>query len=249
MLELGATLWIAGMIGVASMLRIIPQLAASSKKKTKLSPGALIAISFLQGALLLALAVWAGIALAPRTGLHAALLPNLLAGKSIRAALAPVMISGLIGGVVGGAIVMGAGAYARRHAPAPTQPFDPPLSARLLYGGITEELLLRWGVMSALAWLGARMLAAPQTPPAAMWSAIVASAVLFGIGHLPAARGIFGRLTAAVIAYVVIANSAFGVMAGFLFWRYGIESAILAHAGAHALAAAFGKKPWPQPAT
>ena len=30
----------------------------------------------------------------------------------------------------------------------------PPLLARILYGGITEELLLRWGIMAC--WCGSR---------------------------------------------------------------------------------------------
>ena len=35
------------------------------------------------------------------------------------------------------------------------------------------------------------------------------------------------------MAYVVLGNSAFGVVAGWLYWRHGLEAAVLAHAGTH----------------
>jgi hypothetical protein len=35
--------------------------------------------------------------------------------------------------------------------------------------------------------------------------------------------------------YVIIANSAFGFIAGFLYWRKGLESAIIAHMLTHVL--------------
>ncbi|HZP88558.1 MAG TPA: CPBP family glutamic-type intramembrane protease [Burkholderiales bacterium] len=238
-LALGALLWSAGMIGVASMLRIVPALASRQSKPTKLSPAALVAVAFAQSALLLALTVWTGIMVSPRTQLGAPLISGLLEGRRI--AIAPIVISGLAGAIIGGAILLAAAEYVRRRLPEPAMKLDPPLSARLLYGGITEELLLRWGVMSVLAWLGARMAGSAQTSRLAMEIAIVASALLFGAGHLPTARAVFGGLTPRVVGYVLVANSAFGVMAGLLFWRYGIESAMLAHAGAHAIGAALGK--------
>ena len=35
------------------------------------------------------------------------------------------------------------------------------------------------------------------------------------------------------MAFVVVANTAFGVLFGWLFWRYGLEAAMIAHAMAH----------------
>ena len=41
------------------------------------------------------------------------------------------------------------------------------------------------------------------------------------------------ELTAGLIMFVVGANTAFGVLFGYLFWRYGLEAAIFAHALSH----------------
>jgi membrane protease YdiL (CAAX protease family) len=36
-----------------------------------------------------------------------------------------------------------------------------------------------------------------------------------------------------MLAYVLAGNTVFGIVAGYLYWRWGLETAILAHAGAH----------------
>lgn len=98
------------------------------------------------------------------------------------------------------------------------------------YGGITEELLLRLIFMTLIAWLLVRLLAKAELVPIEMLfsTAIVASAILFAIGHLPAAAAVWG-LTPAVVIRVVLLNVAAGVPFGFLYWRWGLEYAMIAH--------------------
>lgn len=69
-----------------------------------------------------------------------------------------------------------------------------------------------------------------------MWAAIAISAVIFGVLHLPTTAALIGRLTQPVIIYVVAGNALFGLMTGYLFWRHGLEAAIIAHASAHVIA-------------
>ena len=66
-----------------------------------------------------------------------------------------------------------------------------------------------------------------------MWLAILVSAVLFGVGHLPAAAMVGMPLTAPVIARVVTLNAFAGIVFGWLFWRRSLEAAMLAHAVTH----------------
>ena len=63
--------------------------------------------------------------------------------------------------------------------------------------------------------------------------AIVASSVLFALGHLPAAHFLLGELTPATLTWVIGANTFFGLLFGWLFWRHGLESAMVAHATTH----------------
>ena len=66
-------------------------------------------------------------------------------------------------------------------------------------------------------------------------TAVVASALLFALGHLPAAQALAGALTVPVVVFVLVGNTAFGLVAGWLYARHGLEAAILAHVLAHLL--------------
>jgi hypothetical protein len=105
---------------------------------------------------------------------------------------------------------------------------------RVLYGGITEELLLRFGLLSGLAYLGWRLTGRPDAGPgrAVAWIAIVVAAVLFGVGHLPAlAQAV--TLTPALVARSLLLNGIAGVVFGWLYWRRSLEAAMIAHASFH----------------
>ena len=113
--------------------------------------------------------------------------------------------------------------------------FDPPLLARMFYGGITEEVLLRWGMMTALTWLTWRLLQRREevVRPAYVRLAIVLSSLVFGLGHLPVAHFLLGGFTPSTLFWVIGVNTTFGLLFGWLYWRRGLESAMLAHALTH----------------
>jgi membrane protease YdiL (CAAX protease family) len=236
-LRLSLLLWLAGMLGVVVIVvAVLPELLGELPLPAPLWVISLA--SFAQSGLLIAIAVWSGVALASKVGLHAPAFEAAVTARSITSALRPQLIPGLVAGVLGGAGLFAIGGYASPAALAEVQQrFALPLLARVLYGGITEELLLRWGLMTVLVWLAWRLLQGRRGPPRAIyyWLAIVVSALLFGAGHLPAAAILVGALTGDVVLFVVGANAAFGVLFGYLFWRYGLEAAMIAHAGAHAV--------------
>jgi membrane protease YdiL (CAAX protease family) len=118
---------------------------------------------------------------------------------------------------------------------------DPPLLVRLLYGGITEEVLVRWGLMSWLAWLVARFSRQSEhRERRARWAAMVVASLLFGAGHLPYAFHVAGRPDGVLAVYIVLANLPVGLAAGSAFILGGIELAMLTHAVAGALLAVLG---------
>jgi membrane protease YdiL (CAAX protease family) len=110
-----------------------------------------------------------------------------------------------------------------------------PLPTRLLSGGIMEELLLRWGLMTLLVWVAWRLFQKGQgrPRPACFVAAILISSVVFAIGHLPLAFMLFPEPSFALIVFVIVANSAFGLIGGYFYWKKGLESAMIAHALTH----------------
>ena len=233
-LRFGIVLWAAGMVGaVAITAMVLPQMLGQVPLPAPL--WVLSIASLAQSALVLALAVWAGVGLAPSVGLRAPAFETVVTGRPIGPALRPQLLPGLIAGALGGILLFAVFRYAPAAVAELQERFAVPIVARVLYGGITEELLLRWGLMTALVWLAWRFLQQRRGPVRAgfVWLAIAVSALVFGAGHLPAASVLLGAMDVSVVAFVIGVNTAFGLLFGYLFWRHGLESAMIAHALAH----------------
>ena len=236
--RLAVVLWIMGMPGVATVtVALLPKLLSNlpAGETVPLPLWALTLLSLGQSAIFLALAVWAGAALAPALGLDAPLVGAAITRRPLRPVLLAQLVPGLTGGLLGGAFLLGAWRYPPAALASIQDRLSLPLIARVLYGGITEELLLRWGLMTVLVWLAWVLLQRRRGAPWAghIWLAIVVSALIFGAGHLPAAAVLAGALDSAVVAWVVGVNTTFGLLFGYLFWRHGLESAMIAHALTH----------------
>jgi hypothetical protein len=237
-------LFVAGTIGVLSTIPYARQQVASLAGG-EASTTALVAAGLIQAAVLVAGSVAVGLALAPRLGLRSLLVERVERGTPVLPTLRRQAPLAAAMGVLGfGLIVINEQIFGRFMPPVKesaaaivetlSHTTVPSVLMTLLYGGITEEILLRWGVMTLLAWIGWRLFQRGTGAPRAaiMWGAIILAALLFGIGHLPAASGIFG-LTPAVIARTIVGNAAFGIIAGWLYWRHSLEAAMLAHMMAH----------------
>ena len=219
------------------LLARLPEMLGPKAPPVPLPLWMLMMLSMAQSAVLLALAVWVGTALTPAVGLHAPAFEAIVNRSPIAHALTPQLVPGLIGGTFGAILIAAFSLLAPPELAAAQKRFDVPLIARVLYGGFTEEILLRWGFMTLLVWVAWRFFQrrAGSPKPMSVWIAITVSALVFGAGHLPAAALLIGRLSPLVVGFVVAANALFGTMAGYLFWRYGLEAAITAHAFAHVL--------------
>jgi hypothetical protein len=239
--RLAVYLWGASMAGAAILtVRLLPQLGAIMQQLggDRPLPGPLWLItlaSLAQSGVLLALAVWAGVALTPAVGLRAPLFEAAAARQPVLPGLWTQVRPGLLAGVPAGLLLLWFTRLAPPEIAGLAARFEPPLSARLLYGGITEEVLLRWGVMTFLTWLLWRLLQRRGEPVRPVWVslAIAASAVLFALGHLPVAHLVLGGFTPGTLAWVLGANTWFGLVFGWLFWRRGLEAAMVAHAMTH----------------
>jgi membrane protease YdiL (CAAX protease family) len=241
-------LLMAGLAGVFSLLLIdlsalVAFLPVPAGAETLQITPAIKILSLIQPTMLLALAVLGGVALAHRVGLSSPAAEAAASGNPVWPALKPQIMPGIIGGLLGGggivAVTLMVKPFLSAETAARIAAFGRlvPFPTRLLYGGITEELLLRWGVMTLLVWAAWRLLQRREGEPKAAYfaGAIVISSLVFGVGHLPVAYMILPEATFALTLYVIVANSIFGLIAGYLYWKRGLESAMLAHMLVHIL--------------
>ena len=211
---------------------------ASGKNAPPLAVAVLAQV--LQVTALASIAAWLGALAAPLTGLDAPFFRALAARRSPGRSLLAEVPRALALGTAFSLGVLVLNHFASPGLPEVLRSHAPPVMAvadRLLamavgassafYGGIIEELLLRWGMLSLFA---AGLARAGLRDTAGFWLANLLSALLFGVGHLPAAHAIAGPLGASGTLYIVAGNSVAGLVCGFLFKRRGLEAAMIAHA-------------------
>ena len=178
----------------------------------------LAAILFAGSALVSGLCSWAGLRLADRVHLQMPLLRALeqrspIPASALRHILFPSILGGLAAGLLVGAVV--------HLLPIPSNPGT--LGIRLLtvfFAATVAEIVVHLFAMSALVALFRRQ-----------WFAILLSSILFVLLFHA------GRIGSPwMTATVLLANFAFGTLTGWMYARFGFESAVVAHAVAHLIA-------------
>jgi membrane protease YdiL (CAAX protease family) len=237
-----ALLLTAGLLGVVAVLpyafELIVHLPAGAGTPEIPMP-LVIALALVQNGILLAIAIVIGMLLSERVGLRMPLV-RAWAAKEKTPHLRPIVVPGVLLGALAGALLVAieAAFFARHLPPAMSSAFTIPLWKRLLagivYGGLTEELLMRLFLLSLVVWLLGKWWKTEDNLPTrgAFWAAIVLVAVLFGLGHLPV-TAVMTPLTEVLIVRAVVLNGVVGIAYGYLYWRHGLESASLAHMSTH----------------
>jgi Type II CAAX prenyl endopeptidase Rce1-like len=224
-----------GMVGVLSLLlqplppgllEQVPQLAA-------MPPLAQRATLLLNPLVLLVAAALLGATLAHRVGLRSVLAGTAAPGDLLRAvgrAAAWGFGLGLVLAAADTAIAPHLGPMWQQTASAAPMGIAA-VTTSVLYGGVAEEVMLRWGVMSLVAWLLVSALGG-RAHAAAMGIAIAVAAGVFAAAHLPALAAQI-ELTPALIVRTLLINGVAGLLYGWLFWRRHLEAAMAAHAATH----------------
>ena len=203
-------------------------------------PALLRLLAVLQPTVLVALCAALGLWAAPKVGLDAPAVRAWSEGRPVLPALLSQLLPAALGGFAVAALLVAFWSVVRVQSfAAPVLAFELPLATKLLYGGIVEELLLRWGLMSLFVWVAWRAGGAARPVPAwALWTGLVASSGLFAVGHLPVLYFLLPNPPDWFVALAVVANFIPGMLFGWLYWRRGLEAAMMAHALAHLLSTA-----------
>lgn len=230
-----ALFWaISGALAAATVLPYTLALYPAQTARLPVPLGVLALASAGQSLVMLLLLSWLGLRLGEPLGLGSPLARALIERQPVPAVPRTLLGAGAAGLLTGGVLLLLDRCFAPL-LPALAQGALPAVALwkcllASFYGGITEELLLRLFLMTLLAWLLWRVFWRRQqpVPPAVFWVAILVAAVLFGAAHLPAAQGLW-PLTGRVVVRTLVLNALGGVVFGYLYWRRGLEHAMLAH--------------------
>ena len=105
----------------------------------------------------------------------------------------------------------------------------------VLVGGIIEEVMMRLFFMSLIVLVISKILRKKEIPTKVFIIANVLAALLFAAGHLPS-TATMTTLTPLLIFRCFLFNGGLGMAFGYLYRKYGIGYAVIAHGATHLIA-------------
>ena len=114
------------------------------------------------------------------------------------------------------------------------RPTVPYMIGTVTYGAVIEEVMLRLFMMSLIALLLHLVFERKKEATSArvLIAANVIAALLFAAGHLPTTAIVLG-LSPMILVRCFLLNGGIGLMFGWLYRKYGLRYAMIAHGGCH----------------
>lgn len=194
-------------------------------------------LGLMQNTIIFAVLIGVGLLLTGKLGLPGTpLIEDWRSGKGIRERVRTIIQPALMTGFgVGVAVLLMFSLLLRKELPQ--LPFGKaaliPIWKRLLlclYGGLTEEILMRIFLFSLLAWLLSKVWRSGDGTPGrqVFWTANILLAVLFGLGHLASVIPLM-PVTFNIVLGALLLNGVASIAFTSLYVRRGLEAAMLAH--------------------
>ena len=232
-------LWVTSLLGHVALIPYVLATGMLDNVPLPVPLGVALAVIPLQGAVLYAIVIFIGLYLGRPIGFG---VPYLKGGEQtglydLRRMLILAVGLGALCGVV--LFLLDRYVFALAIPSVTSAQAQGPLWTRLLlsyYAGVNEELLFRFGLMTLMVWIPWRVRANRDEPPGAVgiWIAIVIAGIVFGLGHLPMTAR-FMEITGLVVIRALVLNGIASVLFGWLYWRRGLEAAIVSHFSADVL--------------
>lgn len=241
---LALVLFVLGLAGIASILTMELPLPPDVEAilKARYSPEQIKLLLLINPTFMLLIAIAVGVALYEKVQFSVPVIEHLTGVTENAPNWKNLLLYGVSGGILAGILLSLIGLIFKPVLPAEftelSQKLQPTLAARFLYGGLTEEIIMRFGFMTLVVWLFSKVFKGLR--PLVYWTGIVMAAIVFALGHFPIAFQSVASPSPAFLAYILIGNSVGGIIFGWLYWKKGLESAFLAHLLAHVVLVAVG---------
>ncbi|MDD4530962.1 MAG: CPBP family intramembrane metalloprotease, partial [Candidatus Gracilibacteria bacterium] len=187
---------------------------------------------FIQSTILFSIAIFFGLLLSKKTGFKLPILEAIVKKENYKKVLKDILGESVFFGIIVAVILYGLDIlFTFFGVGITTHQSLAPVWQTLLasfYGGITEEILMRLFLMTLFVWLGMKLFKQKQPSKTVVIVPIFIAAIIFGLGHLPITASLT-EITPLVIGRAIVLNGVGGIVFGWLFWKKGLESAMIAH--------------------
>ena len=225
-------LLVLAIVSVICILPYVLTLQADVLKKLGTSVPLLIVAQVFQSIILFAIAIFFGLLFTKKIGFQMRLFEAIVQKGNYKKILKNITgISILIGATTAIAIYVLDSVFSLLGVGITTHQSYAPVWQKLLaamYGGITEEIVMRLFLMTFFIWVGMKVFKQKKPSVTIIFISIIFTAVIFGLGHLPITASVT-QINSMVILRAVVLNGIAGILFGLLFWKKGLESAMIAH--------------------
>jgi len=234
--KIALTLFILGFIGVLSMLTVdISLKQVPQEVLAQFTPLQLKLLSLINPILMLIVAVAVGVNLYKQVNLSVPFIETYFAKQPQQVAVGSAVKAALIGGLLAGILFILVGTLYADRLPREFKELGESIAltplARFLYGGFTEEIIMRFGLMTFVTWAVYKL--SGRRDQVTYGAGIIISALLFAAAHLPIAFQSVANPSAGLISYIIVGNTVGSLIFGWLYWKRGLEAAFIAHMVAH----------------
>ena len=236
---LGIILFVLGLIGILSILTMEIPLPEEVELllKEKFSTLQIKFLLLINPIIMLIVAVILGTILHDKVNLRVPIIENAINKENTDLNLYELIKNGIIGGIIAGILLVSISYILYPFLPEEFlvlgEKFKPSLAGRFLYGGFSEEIIMRFGLMTLIVWLFAKIV--KKKTQVIYWLGIFIAAILFAVGHFPIAFQAVGNPSPTLLTYILLGNSIGGIVFGWLYWKKGLESAFIAHIITHVI--------------
>lgn len=244
-IKLGLSLFFLGLLGVLTMLTItIPLDSLPKEVLEKISPQTLKYLVLINPTILLLIAVVVGTLLYDKVGFSVPTISSILKIEQPKIIFIEQIKFGILFGLLTGILTTIIGIIFKSSIPQEFIELGNKIKittiARFGYGGLTEELLMRFGFMTLIVWLIFKL--TKNLSNSTYWIGIILASILFAVGHFPVVFNAVQNPTISLLTYVLIGNSIAGIFFGWLYWKKGLEAAFIGHIFAHVATMIIGEQ-------
>lgn len=235
-LSLAFALFLLGLAGVFSMLTVTIPLDGLPKEVTeRFSPDIIRLLVLINPAILLLISIAIGTALYEKVQLSVPTISKLLGIDKEGVSFKEQLKFGIVLGCITGMLLILIGLIFQSSLPKEFVALGEKIKltalARLLYGGFTEEILMRFGFMTLVTWILSLFM--KELNGKLYWIGILLASLLFAMGHFPVVFQAVAQPSATLLLYILLGNATAGIFFGWLYWKKGLEAAFIAHIFAH----------------
>lgn len=187
---------------------------------------------FIQSIILFSIAIFLGLILIKKTGFRLPILEAILEKGNYKKFFKEILGIAILSGIIVAVVLYGLDIlFTIFGVGITTHQSLAPVWQTLLasfYGGITEEILMRLFLMTLFIWIGMKLFRKNKPTKIGIIIPIFIAAIIFGLGHLPITASLT-KITIPVVIRAIVLNGIGGITFGWLFWKKGFESAMIAH--------------------